>query len=42
MEPEIIEALEKVGVDQDDKPNQSETIRRIIKEWLVGHGYLKE
>ena len=41
MEPETIQAIEQACADQEDKPNQSEMIRRILGDWLIGNGYLK-
>jgi hypothetical protein len=41
IRPEIGEALDKAAADQDDKPSRSEMNRRILKDWLTGHGYLK-
>lgn len=37
---EIQDAIDKAQADQPDGANQSETIRRILREWLVSKGYL--
>lgn len=40
-----LDALDKFASDQDintDAPiGRPEAIRRILRDWLVGHGYLK-
>lgn len=36
----IIDAVEAFREDQPEDMNQSEAIRRILKDWLTGHGYL--
>lgn len=41
MEPELTEAIEAFSTGQSDKPPRSEAIRRILRDWLIGHGYLK-
>jgi hypothetical protein len=42
MDPDLIAAVEQFGAGEPDKPSQSEAIRRILKDWLTGHGYLKD
>ncbi len=41
IERDMINALDAYAGDQDDEPKRPEAIRRILREWLVGHGYLK-
>lgn len=41
MDQDMLDGIEAFRADEDDKPNQSEAVRRIIRDWLVGHGYLK-
>lgn len=36
----IIDAVEAFRDDQSEDMNQSEAIRRILKDWLTGKGYL--
>ena len=30
-----------IRADQSPAPNQSEAIRLILRDWLIGNGYLK-
>jgi len=41
MEPELTDAIDAFALDETDKPPRSEAIRRIIRDWLISHGYLK-
>lgn len=41
MPPDLADAIDSFSADENDKPARSEAIRRIIRDWLVGHGYLK-
>jgi hypothetical protein len=40
MPADLADAIDTFSADQSDKPAKSEAIRRIIRDWLVGHGYL--
>jgi len=42
IEPDIIEAVEQYRLGKDPEINQSEAIRRILREWLAKNGYLKD
>lgn len=42
MDQDMLDGIEAFRADQDDRPNQSEAVRRIIRDWLIGHGYLKQ
>ena len=37
----VLDALDAFAADQDDAPKRPEAIRRILRDWLIGHGYLK-
>lgn len=37
---DILDGLDAFSDEQDDKPARSESVRRILRDWLVGHGYL--
>jgi len=39
---DLAEAVDSAGNDEADNPTRSETIRRILRDWLIGNGYLKE
>ncbi|HEY0120660.1 MAG TPA: hypothetical protein VGC14_02675 [Rhizobium sp.] len=41
VRPEISEAIDKASADQDDTPTRVEMVRRILRDWLIVHGYLK-
>lgn len=40
---EVVEAIDVFRSDADIAPemNREEAIRRILRDWLIGHGYLK-
>lgn len=41
MPPDLADAISKFVADQDPQlPNTSEAIRAILRDWLIGHGYL--
>lgn len=42
LRSEIVRAIDEAASVQDDAPARSEMARRIIREWLIGHGYLTE
>lgn len=35
-----LNALDKFVAEQADLPARPEALRRILKDWLIGHGYL--
>ena len=37
-----LDAIDEFAKSQDDAPNRTEAIRRILKDWLIGHGYLRD
>ncbi|MBX5153216.1 hypothetical protein HJC04_11310 [Rhizobium sp. NLR8a] len=37
---EILDAVEAFRAAQQPQINQSEAFRRILREWLLSHGYL--
>lgn len=41
MERELIDGIETFAAEQPDKPGRSEAIRRIVRDWLIGNGYLR-
>lgn len=38
---EHLDALDRFISEQPDTPKRPEAIRRILKDWLKTHGYLK-
>lgn len=41
LNEELLSGIEKFQADESPPiVNQSEAIRRIIRDWLVGHGYI--
>lgn len=42
MHREMIDAVEAFRREQDVIPSRPEAIRRIIRDWLIGHGYLAD
>lgn len=41
MPREILDGMDAAANDESDKPARAEMLRRIVKDWLIGHGYLK-
>lgn len=39
MQPDNLTALDKFIADESDSPSRPEAVRRILNDWLVGHGY---
>ena len=42
LHDDILEPLDKFASEESDGPSRPEAIRRILRDWLIGHGYLKE
>lgn len=43
IEQDLIDAIAAFQTDGEPPiDNQSEAIRRILRDWLIGHGYLAE
>lgn len=36
----VLDAIDAFAAEQNDTPKRPEAIRRIIRDWLIGHGYL--
>lgn len=39
--PDQLDALNAFAASEADMPTRPEAVRRILRDWLVGHGYLK-
>lgn len=37
---DLSEALARYIADEPDAPDEAEAIRRILRDWLIGHRYL--
>lgn len=37
---EMLDGLDAFAAEEADTPQRPEAIRRIIRDWLIGHGYL--
>ena len=37
---DILDALDHFATEEVDSPKRPEAIRRILRDWLIGHGYL--
>lgn len=42
MDQETLDAVEAFRAAETPPINQSEAFRRILRDWLTGHGYLKD
>jgi len=40
LQPDLLDPLDKAAGDLSET-SRPEAIRRIIRDWLIGHGYLK-
>jgi len=38
---DLAAGVDAFAAEEADNPSRSEAIRRILRDWLVGHGYLK-
>lgn len=41
LHDDLLDPLDKFASEQADNPGRPEAIRRILKDWLIGHGYLR-
>ena len=41
LQDDLLNPLDAFREEQPDKPSRPEAIRRILKDWLIGAGYLK-
>ena len=37
-----LDGIDAFAQNEPDKPQRTEAVRRIIRDWLLGHGYLKQ
>lgn len=37
-----LDGIDAFAASEEDNPPRTEAIRRIIRDWLIGHGYLKD
>lgn len=42
LQDDLLDPLDTYRVTQADKPSRPEAIRRILRDWLSGRGYLNE
>lgn len=40
LHDDLIGPLDKYASEEEDSPSRPEAIRRILRDWLIGHGYL--
>ncbi|WP_132075515.1 hypothetical protein [Sinorhizobium americanum] len=41
LQDDLIVPLDRFCSDEADNPGRPEAIRRILRDWLISHGYLK-
>ena len=41
IQRDALNGIDAFASDEPDKPNRTEAVRRIIRDWLIGHGYLE-
>lgn len=41
LQPEILAALDEFASTEKDR-SRPEAVRRILQDWLIGHGFLKD
>ena len=37
---ELLDGIDCFALDEEDKPQRPEALRRIVRDWLIGHRYL--
>lgn len=37
---DLLDGIDRFTAEETDKPGRAEAVRRIIRDWLMGHGYL--
>jgi hypothetical protein len=42
LQDDLLVPLDKFIEGEADKPSRPEAIRRILRDWLIGNGYLKD
>lgn len=40
LQEDLLKPLDQFVAEQKDAPSRPEGIRRILRDWLVGHGYI--
>ena len=38
--PELLAHIDTFAASEPDTPSRPEALRRIVRDWLVGHGYM--
>lgn len=41
MERDLLSGIDAASGDEQDDPSRPEMLRRIVKDWLIGRGYLE-
>lgn len=41
LQPELLSALDAYSTHADGTPSRPETVRRIVRDWLIANGYLR-
>lgn len=36
----VLEAMDAFAASEKDAPSRPEAVRRILRDWLIGHGYI--
>ena len=42
MERDLLHGIDAFAADETDSPSRPEALRRILRDWLIGHGYMQE
>lgn len=37
---DILDGIDRFAAEEEDKLTRPEALRRIVRDWLIGHGYL--
>lgn len=38
---DLLDGIDRFASEESDNPGRAEAVRRIIRDWLIGHGYLQ-
>lgn len=41
IQRDALDGIDAFAAAEHDQPNRTEAVRRIIRDWLIGHGYLE-
>lgn len=40
VQRDALNGIDAFAAEQEDKPSRTEAVRRILRDWLIGNGYM--